>query len=162
TDLGCGQRDLWELLDGADVPVGAPPPGPVETSGTAAFSGRSAAITALAALGGRARDATLAVLGYGRVRAALAARLASAGGRLGGISTGRGAAVHPEGFVPARLERLRALHGDDVPLHYPGARPVERDALLGLGVDVLSPCATAGMIDAVSAHAVRCRVLCAG
>jgi glutamate dehydrogenase (NAD(P)+)/glutamate dehydrogenase (NADP+) len=162
TDLGCGQRDLWELLDGAGVPVGTPPSGPVETSGTAAFSGRSAAIAALAALGGRARDATLAVLGYGRVGAALAARFAAAGGRLVGIATARAAAIRPDGFDPGRLERLRALHGDDVPLHYPGARPVERDALLGLGVDVLSPCATAGMIDAERARGVRCRILCSG
>ncbi|HLY38228.1 MAG TPA: Glu/Leu/Phe/Val dehydrogenase dimerization domain-containing protein [Candidatus Binatia bacterium] len=162
TDLGCGQRDLWEVLDGAGVPVGTPPTGPVETSGTAGFSGRSAAIAALAALGGRARDATLAVLGYGRVGAALAARFTAAGGRLVGIATARAAAVRPDGFDPARLERLRGLHGDDLPLHYPGARPVERDVLLGLGVDVLSPCATAGMIDAERARRVRCRILCAG
>src|SRR5262249_34576076 len=66
------------------------------------------------------------------------------------------------GFDVTRLETLRARHGDDAPLRYPDARSVDRDELLGLGVDVLSPCATVGMIDATIARHVRCRVLCAG
>src|SRR5262244_706167 len=36
TDLGCSERDLWEVMRGAGLPVGVmPPAGPVETAGTA-------------------------------------------------------------------------------------------------------------------------------
>jgi len=163
TDLGCGERDLWEVVAGAGLPVGVPPgTGPVETSGTAAFSGRSAAIAAIAALGGGIEGATLAVLGYGRVGAALAGRFAAAGGRLVGVSTARGAAVHPVGFDVARLERLRARQGDDAPLDYPGAHAVDPHELLALGADVIAPCATVGMIDGTLARRVRCRVVSSG
>src|SRR5262245_59176249 len=163
TDLGCSERDLWEVMRGAGLPVGVmPPAGPVETAGTAVFSGRSAAIAAIAALGGRARDATLAVPGYGRVGSALAARFAAAGGRLVAVSTARGAAIHPVAFDPARLAGLCARYGDDAPLHYPGARAADPEELFALGVDVLAPCATVGMIDAALARRARCRVVSSG
>lgn len=163
TDLGCSERDLWEVMRGAGLPVGVmPPAGPVETAGTAVFSGRSAAIAAIAALGGRADGTTLAVLGYGRVGSALAARFAAAGGRLVAVSTARGAAIHPVAFDPAQLARLCARYGDDAPLRYSGARAADPEELFALGVDVLAPCATVGMIDAALARRARCRVVSSG
>jgi glutamate dehydrogenase (NAD(P)+) len=162
TDLGCTERDLWVLLTGAGVlSEPAPPEILVDTSATARFSGRSAAIAALAALGRSARGATLAVLGYGRVGAACAARFVAGGGRLMALSTASGAVVHPDGLAPARLERLRARYGDDAPLCYPGARRVAPEELLGLGVDVVAPCGTMGMI-ATARPAARCRVVAPG
>src|SRR5690348_18108118 len=57
------------------LPVGLPPPiAPVETKGTAAFSGRSEAISAISSLGGDTVFAPLTVLGCVSVWAALAAR----------------------------------------------------------------------------------------
>ncbi|HJQ83045.1 MAG TPA: Glu/Leu/Phe/Val dehydrogenase dimerization domain-containing protein, partial [Candidatus Binatia bacterium] len=51
TDLGCSARDLWHVLSGAGLSaVGPPPRGRLDAAGTAVFSGRSAAIAALAAL----------------------------------------------------------------------------------------------------------------
>jgi glutamate dehydrogenase/leucine dehydrogenase len=161
TDLGCRARDLWDVLSAAGVPAGAPPGPLADAIGTAAFSGRSAALAALAALGGIERP-SLAVLGYGRVGGAMAARFARSGGRLLAVSTARGAFVHPNGFDVARLERLRAIRGDDAPLEYPGARRVDPDAILALDADVLAPCATVGMIDADAARTVRCRVVAPG
>src|SRR5262249_32355436 len=134
----------------------------VETAGAAVFSGRSAAIAAIAALGGRADGTTLAVLGYGRVGSALAARFAAAGGRLVAVSTARGAAIHPVAFDPAQLARLCARYGDDAPLRYSGARAADPEELFALGVDVLAPCATVGMIDAALARRARCRVVSSG
>jgi glutamate dehydrogenase (NAD(P)+) len=161
TDLGCSARDLWEVLNAAGMPAGSPPGPLADTIGTAVFSGRSAALAALAALRG-AEHPSLAVLGYGRVGGAMAARFVRSGGRLIAVSTARGAAVHPGGFDVARLERLRALRGDDAPLEYPGARRVDADAILGLGADVLAPCATVGLIDADAARKARCRVVAPG
>src|SRR5262249_18220770 len=108
TDLGCGERDLWDILAGAGLPTGSPPARRlVETGARASYSGRSSAIAAIVALGGRAAGATLSVLGYGRVGAALAARFVAGGGRLVGMSTARGAVVDPAGLDVAQLERAR-------------------------------------------------------
>src|SRR5581483_6911867 len=166
TDLGCRERDLWHILDAAGVPAGAAPPLDVdETSTTAAHSGWSAAIAAIAALEARgiaSSAATLAIAGYGRVGAALAARFTAAGGRLVGVSTTRGAVVDAAGLDLKRLERLRAEHGDAAPLHYPRGERVAPAELLALDVDVLAPCATRHMLDAANAASVRCRIVAPG
>jgi hypothetical protein len=143
TDLGCSERDLWEIVTSAGLPAGPSPTGAgVDTCATATASGRSAAIAAITALGGDASGATLGILGYGRVGAAVAARFAAAGGKLVGISTARGALLDPAGLDVAALERLRLQHGDEALLHYAGGRRVDPADLLGAGFDVLSPCAT--------------------
>jgi len=108
------------------------------------------------------RGATLAVLGYGRVGAALAARFTTAGGRLVGVSTARGAVLDAAGLDLDALEQARALHGDAAPLHYPGGRRVEPGDLLATDVDVLAPCATTRMIDVAGARRTRCRVVSPG
>ena len=163
TDLGCGERDLWDVLAGAGLPAGLPPARSlVETTATARYSGQTAAIAALAALGSRAPGATLSVLGYGRVGAALAARFAAGGGRLVAVSTARGGVVDPDGLDLARLERARELHGDDAPLHYPGGQRVAPDDVLAFPADVLAPCATTRMLDDRSWRRARCRVLASG
>jgi len=163
TDLGCSERDLWEIVTSAGLPAGPSPTGAgVDTCATATASGRSAAIAAITALGGDASGATLGILGYGRVGAAVAARFAAAGGKLVGISTARGALLDPAGLDVAALERLRLQHGDEALLHYAGGRRVDPADLLGAGFDVLSPCATTRMIDAENARRVRCRVVSPG
>jgi glutamate dehydrogenase/leucine dehydrogenase len=163
TDLGCAERDLWDVLSGAGLPAGLRPERSLaETSATARYSGQSAAIAALAALGGRAGGATLAVLGYGRVGAALARRFTAAGGRLVAMSTARGGVVDPDGLDVPRLERARALHGEDAPFHYRGGLRVGADDVLGVAVDVLAPCATTGTLDATTWRRARCRIVAPG
>ncbi len=163
TDLGCGERDLWTVLAGAGLPPALPPARSlVETGATARCSGRSAAIAAIAALGGRAEGATLSVLGYGRVGAALAARFVAAGGRLVAVSTARGAVVDPTGLDVACLEHARALYGEDAPLHHPRGRRVAPADVLDVPADVLAPCATTAMLDATSWRRARCRVVAPG
>jgi glutamate dehydrogenase (NAD(P)+) len=161
TDLGCAERDVWDVSVGAGLREGRPPATAVETSATAHFSGRSAAIAAIAALGGRVAGATCAILGYGRVGAALAARFAAAGGRVIAVSTACGAVADRCGLDLAQLERARAAHGDEAPLHYVGGRVDPRD-LVELGADVLAPCATSRMIDDQTWRRVRCRIIAPG
>jgi glutamate dehydrogenase (NAD(P)+) len=163
TDLGCAERDLWDVVAGAGLPAGLPPPRTVfERSATARYSGQSAALAAIAALGGRVEGATLSVLGYGRVGAALAARFVAAGGRLVAASTARGALVDPDGLDVGRLEEARLLHGDDAPLHYRGGQRLAPEEALAVPVDVLAPCATTRMLDGASVRHVRCRVVSPG
>ncbi len=166
TDMGCGDGDLWEVRDAAGLVAGARPPAPPAVpSTTARCSGQSAAIAALAALAARGRavrGATLAVLGYGRVGAALATRFTAAGGRLVAASTAAGAVIDPAGLDVTRLDALRAVHGDAAPLHHPGARRTPPEDLVALPVDVLAPCATTHVVDATNWRRLRCRVVAPG
>jgi glutamate dehydrogenase/leucine dehydrogenase len=163
TDLGCDERDLWEVRAGAGIDAGHPPPAsPVETSATAHFSGTSAAIAAIVALPHRAAGATCAVLGYGRVGAAFAARFVAAGGRIVAVSTADGAIADPAGLDLARLEHARMTHGEEAPRHYAGGAHLRPADLLALDVDVLAPCATAHMIDGETWPQIRARVVTPG
>jgi glutamate dehydrogenase/leucine dehydrogenase len=80
------------------------------------------------------------VVGLGKVGYALAAKLASAGAEVIGCD-----------LDPARTERLAAEHGAEVA---PSA-----EAVIGLELDVLAPCAAGGMIDDAIAGSIECRVV---
>jgi leucine dehydrogenase len=71
---------------------------------------------------------------------ALAAKLASAGARVVACD-----------LDPTRTERFEAEHGGRVA---PSA-----EALMGMELDVLAPCAAGGMIDSALAGSIDCRVV---
>ena len=81
------------------------------------------------------------VVGLGKVGWVLAARLAESG-----------AEVVATDLDVARAERFAAEHGGDIA---PSA-----EALLGMELDVLAPCAVGGLIDETLAGAIDCRVVC--
>lgn len=81
------------------------------------------------------------VVGLGKVGAELAARLAGAGARV--VATD---------LDPERAERFASAHGGDI---VPSA-----EALFGMELDVLAPCAAGGLIDEAIAGAIDCRVVC--
>jgi len=164
TDLGCDERDLWDVRAGSGVAAGDAPARAHEDS-VGAYAGRSAAIaalTALAAQGVRPESATLTIAGYGRVGAALAERFAAAGGRLVAASTAAGAVADEAGLDVALLGRLRATHGEAAPLHYPGGRRIAPAEIFAVPADVVAPCAGIDMIDEATARALRCRVVSPG
>jgi len=83
---------------------------------------------------------SIAVVGCGRVGAALAHQLASAGAEL----------------LLADLDPAKRALADELP----GATWVEPDAALLAAVDVLAPCALGGVIDARNVDALRCAIVC--
>jgi valine dehydrogenase (NAD+) len=80
------------------------------------------------------------VIGLGKVGGELAARLAGAGARIVACD-----------LDPARAERFVAEHGGEIA---PSA-----EAILGLELDVLAPCAAGGLIDDVLARSIDVRVI---
>jgi valine dehydrogenase (NAD+) len=83
---------------------------------------------------------TVGVIGLGKVGYALAARLA-----------GAGAHVIACDLDLARAERFEAEHG--------GGIAPSAEALMGMELDVLAPCAAGGMIDAALAGSIECKVV---
>jgi valine dehydrogenase (NAD+) len=81
------------------------------------------------------------VVGLGKVGSVLAERLAASG-----------ALVLATDLDPERSERFACEHGGEV---VPSA-----EALFGIELDALAPCATGGLIDEAIAGAIRCRVVC--
>jgi glutamate dehydrogenase/leucine dehydrogenase len=80
------------------------------------------------------------VIGVGKVGGALALRLADAGARVVACD-----------LDPARCERLAASQGVDIA---PSA-----EAILGMELDVLAPCAAGGVIDEAIARSIDTRVI---
>jgi valine dehydrogenase (NAD+) len=85
-------------------------------------------------------DRRVGLIGLGKVGFALAARLAGAGATVIGCD-----------LDPARAERFAAEHGGQIA---PSA-----EAILGLELDVLAPCAAGGLIDEALARSIDCRVV---
>jgi glutamate dehydrogenase/leucine dehydrogenase len=85
-------------------------------------------------------DRRVGVIGLGKVGFALAARLAGAGATVIGCD-----------LDPLRAERFTAEHGGQIA---PSA-----EAVMGLALDVLAPCAAGGLIDEALARSIDCRVV---
>jgi glutamate dehydrogenase/leucine dehydrogenase len=83
---------------------------------------------------------SVGVIGLGKVGYVLAGKLAAAG-----------ASVVACDLDPARAERFADEHGGRVA---PSA-----EAVMGMGLDVLAPCAAGGMIDRALAASIDCRVV---
>jgi valine dehydrogenase (NAD+) len=83
----------------------------------------------------------IGVVGLGKVGGSLAARLASSGAR-----------VVAADLDAERAERFAGEHGGEVA---PSA-----EALIGMELDVLAPCAAGGAIDEAIAGAIDCSVVC--
>jgi glutamate dehydrogenase/leucine dehydrogenase len=114
---------------------GDPSPVTAETVFQAIRRGLSAA-TGTDELDGR----TVGLVGLGKVGYALASRLAEEGARVVACD-----------LDAARAERFADEHGGEV------APSVE--AVLGLELDVIAPCAAGGMIDEALARSIDCRVV---
>jgi valine dehydrogenase (NAD+) len=82
----------------------------------------------------------IGVIGLGKVGSVLAAKLACAGARIVACD-----------LDPRRAERFADEHGGEVA---PSAQ-----AVLGLELDVLAPCAAGGLIDDALARSIDCRVI---
>ena len=82
----------------------------------------------------------IGIVGLGKVGLPLAGKLAAAGARVIGCD-----------LDAARVERFVSEHGGDVA---PSAQ-----AILGMELDVLAPCAAGGLIDPAIARSIDCRVI---
>ena len=101
-----------------------------------------------------------AIQGFGNAgqRAALLHQEILGGGKLIAVSDSRGAIFNPEGFDPRELVTHKLKTGSVK--DFPGGKPIPRDSLLELDVEVLYPAALENSITAENAGAIKAKIVC--
>jgi glutamate dehydrogenase/leucine dehydrogenase len=105
--------------------------------------------------------ARVAVQGFGAVGRHAAIQLAKRGARIVAVSDITGAVQDPDGLDLAALIEFKRS-GSGSLAEFPGAKPLERDALIAAECDILVPAAQADVIDVNNADLVRARVILQG
>lgn len=134
--------------------------------------GESGYYTALTVLEGAGRaaqhlgfslpQASVAIEGFGNVGSSVAMLFSRGGSKVVAISTHEGALYASEGLpVEELVERYRQV-GSAVVQDSPWGERIQRNELLTLDVDVLSPCARHHSISAQNAGQVNAQVISAG
>jgi len=103
---------------------------------------------------------TYAIQGFGNAgqRAALLHQELLGGGKLIGVCDSRGGLYHPEGMNVKDLVTHKLTTGSVA--GFPGARPVDRDAILEMDVDILYPAAMENAITNRNADRIKARIIC--
>jgi glutamate dehydrogenase (NAD(P)+) len=107
-------------------------------------------------------ESSVAIEGFGKVGAPLAALMAETGARVVAISTSRGALYSPQGLDTQRLIELAQRIGSRVVDDYEEAERIDGAALLELPVDLLCPCALGHSLHEGNARQVVARIICPG
>jgi len=101
-----------------------------------------------------------AIQGFGSAgqRAALFHHDLLGGGKLIAVCDSTGGIYNPDGFNPKALVSHKLKTGSII--GFPGARPVPRDSILELDVDVLYPAALENAINQDNADKIKARIIC--
>jgi glutamate dehydrogenase (NAD(P)+) len=118
-------------------------------------------LAALADVGLRPRDASVAIQGFGKVGLVAARLLHQAGARVVAVSDQCGAVHRAEGLDIAALEAHIVAHGSVV--GFVDSEPIaDKELLLELDVSVLIPAAVESVINDRNAGRVRARIIVEG
>ena len=111
-------------------------------------------------LGLNIKGATVAVQGFGNVGSVSAELLAGIGARIVAVTDWKGGVINQSGLdIPKLLEyaaRHKTVEG------FPGADPLDNDALWGLDVDILIPAALENQITMDNAPQIKAKILTEG
>lgn len=166
-DVGTDEQTMAWFMDTFSVQSGFTVRGSVTgkplsiggSQGRTAATSRGLAHVALAALsraGEDPREMSVAVQGFGKVGALLAAFLHDQGARVVAVSDVHGALHDKAGLDPRRLleqlqDGLPSVVDSDL------GDPIANEELLELDVDILAPCALSGVLTEANADRVRAR-----
>ncbi len=103
---------------------------------------------------------TFAVQGFGNAgqRAALLHQELLGGGTLVGVCDSKGGLYNPEGIDVKELVTHKLTKGSVQ--NFPGAKPVDRDSILELDVDILYPAALENSISHLNAKDIKAKIVC--
>nr|AQQ75019.1 hypothetical protein [uncultured bacterium] len=103
---------------------------------------------------------TFAIQGFGNAgqRAALLHSALLGGGKLVAVCDSQGGIYNPDGLNPEALVTHKLKTGSVV--GFPGAKPIPRDAVLELDVDILYPAALENAINGTNAQNIKARIVC--
>lgn len=159
-DLGTTAEDIDVIRRAAGLPdVSSRIDGGHYTASTVVEAIRQAVATTDR---GTVAGATIAIEGFGRVGAEVAAILAGEGARVVAVSTREGAIYDSGGLDVEKLTAARTIRGDRFVIGYGGAENLDLAELLLLDVDILVPCARAWTISRQNAGRVRARIVVPG
>lgn len=101
-----------------------------------------------------------AIQGFGNAgqRAALLHREILGGGKLIAVCDSRGGILNDDGFDPHELVTFKLKTGSVV--GFPGAKPIARESVLELDVDVLYPSALENAINEENARNIKAKIVC--
>ena len=161
-DMGSTVDDIRAVLKAAGL---KPKPRSLMYTASGVFTGVGVCATALAiaeSLDLPAKGLRVTIEGFGNVGASAARRFHSAGAKVVGISTIKGALYNENGLdVPALLS-LRRRSGDDAVLDREFGDAAPSQALITLPADVFCPCANMHSITIENVRSLQARVVCPG
>ena len=169
-DMGTNERDMGYIKDAISLSLGyATTQGSYVTGkpvllggipGRKEATGRGVVVSTAQALGGNVRSARVILQGFGNVGAGAAENFAAEGARIVGVSDIETALYDEAGLdvaaLLAHVKRTGSLVGAGQ------GRVVERDSLLEMPCDVLSPCAGADQITGHNAMRIQAQVIAEG
>ncbi len=161
SDMGTTGKDIERLLRAAGIEK----PLLQNTGRSSIFTGLSVAIAAAEAARHKRMNLaglTLAIEGFGKVGTAAALELRSMGIRLVAISTSKGAIYKPDGFDVDQLIDLYKSRGSNMVEAVSEGDRIDKEKLLELDVDILSPCAGPHSITVQNAAKVSAKIVSPG
>jgi glutamate dehydrogenase (NAD(P)+) len=161
-DLGTSSDDIKFMLNSIGLKAQA-------RGLTTALSGFYTGITVFAAAVAAARHidldlkrASVAIEGFGNVGSAAAGLFRERGIRVVAVATSRGAIYDKAGLDIGELLRFRDRVGSQLVNHFDQAQKIDRNRLMELEVDILSPCAQSDSITPDNARRVAARIISPG
>jgi glutamate dehydrogenase (NAD(P)+) len=170
-DMGTNEQTMAWMVDTYSTHAGRLVPGIVTgkplglqgSAGRTQATGHGVAFLACRALNKLGRSlgsATAIIQGFGNVGAHTAYALSNAEVKITGVSDVSGALWNAAGIDTRQLRDHLAAHGTLA--GFPGAEPIDPDALLRQPCDILVPAATDRVITADNAPHLKCRILAEG
>ena len=162
SDMGTNSADIRHMLNAVGIRVGRRELQNNSSGFYTAHSVLAGVVQSSRHIGLDLSQCTAAIEGFGNVGKPLASLLTHTGAKVVAISTSQGGIYNPRGLDVDRLTRLADEVGSRVVEVYREAEFIDREALLELPVDILSPCAQWNSLRSDNEVRVLARVICPG
>ncbi|MGD9015030.1 MAG: Glu/Leu/Phe/Val dehydrogenase dimerization domain-containing protein [Candidatus Omnitrophota bacterium] len=105
-------------------------------------------------------SSTAAIEGFGKVGSLVAQELQQLGVRVVAVSTIQGALYSSKGLDIPKLVKMLPEFGSEVINHYSDAQRINKEALLELSIDILSPCARGYSFRMDNVSRIKAKLIC--
>ena len=161
-DMGTDEHDILGMLTASGIRIKPSKQEKPDSGHYTAVSVNACADRAARYLGLKLSRCSVAIEGFGKVGAPLAAMMSEAGARVVAVSTHRGAIYSSGGLDIPRLIHMARDSGSRVVETYGEAERIDKSELLELSVDLLLPCAEPYSLHKGNAEKVSARIICPG
>jgi len=162
SDMGTNDNDIAYVLGAANLVAKAAKKTRASShtyTGWTVFASAKAAADTLSL---DLSNCTVAIQGFGKVGSSVAEVISQTGANIVAVSTREGAIYDRHGLNPGKLLKLKDEVGDDLVRDYGKATRITKEDLLGLGTDILFPCAGSWSIDSSNVEKIKSKIICPG